>query len=785
MKTIVLDPAAIASKFINHTNKNIFLTGKAGTGKTTFLRHIIQYTHKKAVIVAPTGIAAINAGGVTIHSMFQLPFGNFVPQNQTNSTLQTFKVNDPASLMRGMHMSESKRKLLRELELLIIDEVSMLRADLLDAIDTVLRSIRRQQQHPFGGVQVLFIGDLLQLPPVIKDGEWDILRSYYKSIFFFDARVLQNEKPLYIELEKIYRQDDDVFISLLNNLRNNCVTPNDVTLLNTYYKPTYKAGDGENYITLTTHNYKADKINGEYLQGLKTKSFFFNAEIEGDFNEFAYPVEKRMELKEGAQVMFVKNDTSGEKRFFNGKIGVVTEMTDKAIEVSFDDGSKPVNVETNVWQNLKYELHAETNEIEEKVTGTFTQFPLKLAWAITVHKSQGLTFDKAIIDIGDAFAPGQVYVALSRLRSLTGLIMTSRINYQNMIQDTSVSAFSKTKTECDDLSSMVEQEETHYLKDYLGTCFDFTTIIYNLKEHVESYAKDEKKSVKQKHKKWAEELLNVVAQAKPHAVNFMNQVNGMFYKEETGFLKLVDERVNAATEYFSNLFKSMSQLILSQVELVKSEKRIKTYLNELLDLETMCYEQLKKMKKAVVFSNAILTRNEFTKVAMADVLKDDGRTEKLLALLRPSEKAIDEGEKKGGFILEKDEVKKPVRTGTGGEYKPKKKAEKTPPEEKVSKIDSKELSFSMLMEGFTVEEIASKRAFAISTIESHLVTYVATGKLQASRFVNEEKMAQIIEVAKKLDTFQLSPIKGALGDEFTYSEIKFAVAGYLAEEGKN
>jgi nucleoside-triphosphatase THEP1 len=778
MKTIVSDPGAIASKFINHTNKNIFLTGKAGTGKTTFLRHIIQYTHKKAVIVAPTGIAAINAGGVTIHSLFQLPFGNFIPQNQTNSTLQTFKVNDPASLMRNMHMSESKRKLLRELELLIIDEVSMLRADLLDAIDTVLRSIRRQQQYPFGGVQVLFIGDLLQLPPVIKDGEWEILKPYYKSIFFFDARVLQNEKPLYIELEKIYRQDDDVFISLLNNLRNNCVTPNDVTLLNTYFKPNYKAGDQENYITLTTHNYKADKINSEHLQRLKTRSFFFDAKIEGDFNEFAYPVEKRLELKQGAQVMFVKNDTSGEKRFFNGKIGVISTITEKGMEVSFDDGSKPVNVEINDWQNLKYELNAETNEIEEKVTGTFSQFPLKLAWAITVHKSQGLTFDKAIIDIGDAFAPGQVYVALSRLRSLTGLIMTSRINYQNMIQDTSVTAFSKTKTECDDLSTMVDQEETHYLKDYLASCFDFSNIIYNLKEHVGSYAKDEKKSVKQKHKKWAEELLVLITQAKPHAVNFINQVNSIFYKEESGFLKLIDERVKAASEYFSTMFKAMSQTILDQVELVKGEKRIKTYLTELLDMETMCYEQLKKMKKAVIFSNAILTKNEFTKVAMADVLKDDGRTEKLLAVLRPVERASEEGvEKKGGFILERDKVK--------NEYIPKKKKEKKLPEEKAPKIDSKELSYSMLMEGFTVEEIASKRAFAISTIESHLVTYVATGKLQASRFVNEEKMEQIIEVAKRLDTFQLSPIKGALGDEFTYSEIKFAVAGYLAEEGNS
>ena len=266
-----IDPAALASKFINHSHKNIFLTGKAGTGKTTFLKHIIQYTHKKAVIVAPTGIAAINAGGVTIHSLFQLPFGSFVPQKQNGGSANASKIIDPQSLYKNLHIAGSKRKLLQELELLIIDEVSMLRADLLDAIDLVLRFVRRRQNLPFGGVQVLFIGDLLQLPPVVKDDEWNVLKAYYKSVYFFDARALQAEKPLYIELEKIYRQDDSVFISLLNNLRNNLITPSDVELLNKYYQPDYQKKPNDNYITLTTHNYKADKLNKDYLQELKTK----------------------------------------------------------------------------------------------------------------------------------------------------------------------------------------------------------------------------------------------------------------------------------------------------------------------------------------------------------------------------------------------------------------------------------------------------------------------------------------------------------------------------------
>src|SRR5246127_981979 len=278
--------ALLASKFINHTQKTIFLTGKAGTGKTTFLRHIVQSTHKKTVIAAPTGIAAINAGGVTIHSLFQLPFGSFIPINQPASAHnQNLKINDPLSVIKNLQMNDNKRKLLRELELLIIDEVSMLRSDLLDAIDIVLKHVRRKSYLPFGGVQVLFIGDLMQLPPVVKNEEWSILRLYYKSVYFFDAQVLQKEKPVYIELDKIYRQADDTFISLLNNLRNNQITQGDIELLNNYYKPDFKPKADENYITLTTHNYKALELNKPFLQELKSKSFFFEAEIENDFSE--------------------------------------------------------------------------------------------------------------------------------------------------------------------------------------------------------------------------------------------------------------------------------------------------------------------------------------------------------------------------------------------------------------------------------------------------------------------------------------------------------------------
>lgn len=762
MKTIDSDPAAIASKFINNTNKNIFLTGKAGTGKTTFLRHIIQQTHKKAVIVAPTGIAAINAGGVTLHSLFQLPFGTFIPQNQTNNSFHAFKVNDPSSIMRNMHMNETKRKLIRELELLIIDEVSMLRADLLDAIDMVLRYIRFKKNIPFGGVQVLFIGDLLQLPPVIKNEEWELLKSFYKSIFFFDARVLHHEKPVYIELDKIYRQADATFILLLNNLRNNKVTKEDIALLNNYYKPEFKPSATENYITLTTHNYKAINLNKVLLQELKGKSYYFEATIEDEFNEFAYPVEKNLELKIGAQIMFVKNDPTGAQRFFNGKIGIVSNISGKGIEVALENTTKPILLEKYEWKNIKYSLHKSTNEIEEIVTGTFIQYPVKLAWAITVHKSQGLTFEKAIIDIGDAFAAGQVYVALSRLKSLDGLVLSSPINYNGISQDSKVEAYSKTKSEQENLNELVEKEAALFLKNYLSHCFQFGSLINTLEEHIQSYSKNEKKSAKQKYYDWAVKLKHKLDEIKPHADTFLQQVAYIIGKKEPGYLELLDKRVNAAKEYFSPVFKNISALIFEHIEKVKPEKKIKSYLNELLELEMPFYEQLKFINKATVLSNVVVNNKEFTKEEVNKIWIDNDRIEQInKALLMPER--------------ETQEINKPA----------KEKRERKPRENRSSlkgeKFDTKEESFKLLKQGNTIIEIAKLRGMAISTIESHLTFYITKGHLNAEQFMSKEKIQSIIAVSKNLNTFNSGPIKQELGDDYSYGEIKFAIASYLMQ----
>lgn len=734
------EAALLASKFINQTNRHVFLTGKAGTGKTTFLKYIIQHTHKKAAIVAPTGIAAINAGGTTIHSMFQLPFGSFVPvQSYQQSNGNLIQLNDRQSLFKNHQMNRSKRAIIRELELLIIDEVSMLRADLLDAIDAMMRSVRGRNYLPFGGVQVLFIGDMYQLPPVVKDEEWQVLREFYNSIYFFDAQVLVNDPPIYIELDKIYRQNDQEFISVLNNLRDNKVTKHDVDLLNRYYQPQFKQQVNDNYITLTTHNHKANKINKDFLGELNSKSFYYQAEINDDYPENLFPLEQTLELKLGSQVMFIKNDISGNQNFFNGKLAQVVSLTDKEIQVQFEDKQK-IKLEKNKWENKRYIVNALTNEIEEEVIGEFIHYPIKLAWAITVHKSQGLTFEKAIIDVADAFAPGQVYVALSRLKDLRGLVLTSTINFNSISSDQHVADFSNTKSERSEIEVQLNTETIKFLRQYLNFCYDFTWLNNNMNQHYKEHVEEHKSKLKIKFKEWIQDLAVKVDELKSHAAKFANQLNGIIDRAETDWKQNLLKRVKDAQGYFNPILKSASQSILAHVEILKDEKKVKQYTAELMKLEVLFFEQIKKIDKSVGLCEALIKGEEYTKESYSKLIHDPSRENRINQNTKPSGKD---------------------------------KKSKTVP---VEKADTKQLTYDLYKLGNTIEQIAEGRKLSVTTVEGHIAFFVAIGQIDAHEFISQKKIDQVQKAIEKAGSTSLKKIKEELDNSFSYSDIKFALA---------
>ena len=447
--------------FVEHTGRSIFLTGKAGTGKTTFLKAVVEQSSKRSIVVAPTGVAAINAGGMTIHSFFQLPFSPFVPGAKIESKFD---------------FGKEKRKIIASLDLLIIDEISMVRSDLLDAIDSVLRRFR-DRYKPFGGLQLLMIGDLQQLTPVVTPEDERMLRPYYDTPYFFGSKALAQIAYVTIQLEKVYRQQDATFLTLLNHIREGQPTADDLTLLNSRYKPVFLPKPEEGYIRLTTHNQMANNYNESELRKLPSRAYTYRAKIEGTFPDYSYPTAETLVLKEGAQVMFVKNDPSG--RYYNGRIGHVTLAEDNRLEVYCPGDANAIGVEPLEWENARYTLNDETHEIESEVLGKFTQLPLRLAWAITIHKSQGLTFERAIIDASLSFAPGQVYVALSRCKTLEGMVLASQIPPQAIISDERVDNYILHQEEAAKRS--IEQLPTlkdEYYRYLLMELFDFKDILY-------------------------------------------------------------------------------------------------------------------------------------------------------------------------------------------------------------------------------------------------------------------------------------------------------------------
>ena len=460
----------LAAELVNYTGQHIFLTGKAGSGKTTFLRFIKNNITKNCAVVAPTGVAAINAGGVTMHSFFQLPFEVYLPINApfTGNLQVTYQHN----LFSKIQLNSQKREVMEELELLIIDEVSMLRCDKLDCIDAILRGVRKKN-YPFGGVQVLFIGDMYQLPPVAPDAEWQILKEHYNSPFFFDAQVLKNTNVVYVELNKIYRQNEQQFINLLNNVRNNTMTEYDFELLQERYNPSFRPTHDEQYITIASHNFKADKINADELSQLHGEAFTFKGAIEGDFSEKALPAEMQLTLKEGAQIMFIKNDVGEDRKYYNGKIATIKSIHKDTIVVTMRDEGVDFELKKETWENIRYQFNKDKNKIDEEIIGKYIQYPIRLAWAITIHKSQGLTFEKVVIDAGQSFAAGQVYVALSRCTTLAGMVLLSRISSHAIGTDERVAQFALRASQESELENLIALEKVRFIQKKLFDVFNW------------------------------------------------------------------------------------------------------------------------------------------------------------------------------------------------------------------------------------------------------------------------------------------------------------------------
>lgn len=461
----------LAFNFLEYTGTNIFLTGKAGTGKTTFLRKLKEVSPKRMIVVAPTGVAAINAGGVTIHSFFQLPFGPYIPSDGGAGNRLGAGGNGQFN-----RFSKEKINIIRSLDLLVIDEISMVRADLLDAVSDVLCRYR-DRDKPFGGVQLLLIGDLQQLAPVVKEEEWEMLQDHYATSFFFDSKALRQSNYMSIELTKVYRQSDTTFLDILNKIRDNKMDETTLNFLNQRYMPQFDPKDSEGYITLTTHNYLATQINERKLKALPTHPYTFTADLVGEFPAFSYPTDDKLMLKEGAQVMFVKNDSSGNKRYYNGKIGVIVGINSQSIAVKCPGDMRNIDVEKEEWTNVKYTIDPDTKDIAEHVEGTFTQYPLKTAWAITIHKSQGLTFERAIVDASAAFSHGQVYVALSRCKTLEGLVLSSPISNQAVIKDEMVQSFTQYVEQNQPGKQQLDDARKRYYMQLLNELFDFDLLL--------------------------------------------------------------------------------------------------------------------------------------------------------------------------------------------------------------------------------------------------------------------------------------------------------------------
>lgn len=824
MQTSTNPQLDLAYNFVQYTRRNIYLTGKAGTGKTTFLRNLKASSLKRMVVVAPTGVAAINAGGVTIHSFFQLPFGPMIPKEAASNT--PFNQGQNRFSASDFRMSKEKINIIRSLDLLVIDEISMVRADLLDGIDEVLRRYRRNSL-PFGGVQLLMIGDMQQLPPVVKQEDWELLRPYYHSLFFFDSLALKKTSFVPIELKHIYRQSNENFISILNKIRDNKLDREALLELNKRYIPNFKPASEEGYITLTTHNRQAQEINDSKLNDIKLKKHLFRASVEGDFPEYSYPTEKELELKVGAQVMFVKNDSSREKLYYNGKIGIVTNFDEDGICVKCEDWPEPITIGREKWENMKYTLNQETKEIDESSIGSFTQYPLKLAWAITIHKSQGLTFEKAIIYAGAAFAHGQTYVALSRCKSLEGLVLGTPISADSVINDNEVTDFNHNVDQNAPNDAQLDQAKHDYQLELLLDLFDYQSILRNLY----AYQKQAKEHVTILPEGLAKGVSEIIDSIKNNAVTvadkFAIQLQQLLATNPAiECNEPLQERIRKASAYYLDLTEKLVEQVKSTCVVEIDNKAVQKALDEPLErlfsdirVKEICLnacltgfnfrDYLSLRAKALIEepqrkkSNTKIQLNEGN--ALVKILRE-WRSDKAeefgmdhymilsqkslaeLTVVMPTsmkelktihgigpQKLKQFGEELLNIIIQYRQANNITTTVSADSFKIEEKV-------KSPKIDTKKVSFDLFKSGKSVEEIAQERTLTPNTIEGHLAHYIASGDIQIGELMDQQKAQQITGKFHQLKTTSMTPVKEALGDDFSYGEIRLVMA-HLRHEG--
>lgn len=720
------DELRTAWEFVEHTGMNVFLTGRAGTGKTTFLRRLRERSAKTMVVVAPSGVAAVNAGGVTIHSFFQLPLSPYIPGVENHEKF---------------NFAKDKLRIIRSLDLLVIDEISMVRSDTLDAVDNALRRYRRDSR-PFGGVQLLMIGDLRQLSPIVTQADARLLQGHYATPYFFGSRALAQTPYVTVQLTRVFRQHDGRFIDLLNHVRDNNLTPGDLGLLASRVDRSFTPPAGSGYIRLTTHNQQADSYNERELSRLPGPEVISRARIEGTFPETSFPTSQELRLKAGAQVMFIKNDQSAEPRYYNGKIGVVTYAGERMVRVKCGNEPDEIEVLPQQWENAVYTVNEQTNEIETTVQGVFSQIPLRLAWAITIHKSQGLTFDRAVIDAGASFAPGQVYVALSRCRTLEGIVLATPIAAGSVMSDVSVNRYLSEQEEATAASLFqLPRLKQAYELGLLRSLFmfrDMGDVYSRLVNTIGTTFSKMYAGIYAKHQSAIEEFRSRVTEVSDRWLRQLDGVSAAMLADGA-----LQTRIRNGARYFSDTLADIFDGWIADTAMVKSDNKQATRrVQELLSEFMILLRGRVNLYRAVAVTG--FEASEFPQQRRRAMLAaTSGRHES-------------------------------TRSGREAKKRERKKRETKP--------DTRRVTLDMFNNGRSIADIARERGLQPLTICSHLATYIATGTVRLEDVLPRDKVELITAAISKAGPGAgIGDVKMQLPESVGYGDIRLVMASLPPE----